>query len=302
MPKPRRNRINPENILNILLVLAVLLLVLNCRSDRETIVTNDTVTVQDASSNRAEVKTTPNAGKSMVTASGDKGKFIVEHSSVKSEKFKEFDDRIKSEKVLENASNQLNDALKLPFDIYLKTKECGDANALYNPNDRSITVCYELMEYFFKIFKESKKNEPEAYASMLDAVRFVFLHELGHAMIDAYKLPITGNEEDAADRASAYICLEEIDDGVKSVLAAAYAFKIQSKISKPKGREFSDEHLLEEQRFYNSLCMIYGSNTLKYANLVKEQHLPKERADRCEAEYGKTMQSWKELLQPWRRE
>jgi len=120
-------------------------------------------------------------------------------------------------------------------------------------------------------------------------------------MIDLYKLPITGNEEDAADRASAYICLEEIEGGVQSVLAAAEAFGIESKGKIPDGREMADEHLLQEQRFYNSLCMIYGSNTVKYENLVGGKYLPKERAVRCSSEYERTTQSWKELLKPWRK-
>lgn len=136
---------------------------------------------------------------------------------------------------------------------------------------------------------------------MFDAVRFVFLHELGHAMIDLYNLPITGNEEDAADRVSAYICLEEIEGGVASVLAAADAFGIESKTRKTDKRDMADEHLLSEQRFYNSLCMIYGSDAVKYENFVKQGYLPKERAARCPSEYERTMSSWKELLKPWRK-
>ena len=32
----------------------------------------------------------------------------------------------------------------------------------------------------------------------------------------------------------------------------------------------ADEHLLQEQRSYNSLCMTYGSNPSKYAFIVNE--------------------------------
>ena len=65
---------------------------------------------------------------------------------------------------------------------------------------------------------------------MFDAVKFVFLHEIGHALMDAYKLPVTGSEEDAADRCAAFINISELgDEGVRNVMAAAEAFSIESK-------------------------------------------------------------------------
>jgi hypothetical protein len=158
------------------------------------------------------------------------------------------------------------------------------------------------MEHFFKVFRSGGIPEDKAYKKMFDAVRFVFLHEIGHALIDTYKLPIMGNEEDAADRCSAYINLEELgDDGVRAVFAAADAFSIESKQGAPKDRNMADEHLLQEQRFYNSLCMIYGSNPSKYDYVVTDGYLPKERAVRCKAEYQKTVESWVNLLGPWRK-
>jgi hypothetical protein len=63
----------------------------------------------------------------------------------------------------------------------------------------------------------------------------------------------------------------------------------------------ADEHLLQEQRFYNSLCMIYGSNPSKYNNILTQGYLPKERAVRCESEYQRTSDSWRNLLAPWRK-
>ncbi len=288
------------NLFNFLIVLIVLIFVFGCfcRSDRDFETSNQTTPVPSQSnkseSNEAK-KTSGNQGKD------DKGDFVVQYATLQNQRFKEIDQQIKQEKVLEDAANQLNKNLKLPTNIYLKTKDCGEINALYDPNDSSITVCYELMEDFFKLFKSTGKSDQEAYDKMFDAIRFVFLHELGHAMIDVYNLPITGNEEDAADRASAYICLEEIEGGVRSVLAAAEAFAIESKGKVPDGRQMADEHLLQEQRFYNSLCMIYGSDTVKYQHLVGGKYLPKERAVRCPSEYERTTQSWKELLKPWRK-
>jgi hypothetical protein len=158
------------------------------------------------------------------------------------------------------------------------------------------------MEQFFHDFRSNGYDEDKAYNMMFDATRFVFLHEIGHALIDTYKLPITANEEDAADRCSSFINLEELgEDGVKAVLAAAEAFQIESRASSNHARNMADEHLLQEQRFYNSLCMLYGSNPNKYPMIVEKGFLPKERAVRCPNEYQRTVESWQSLLEPWRK-
>lgn len=233
----------------------------------------------------------------------DKGDFIVEHQQVKNSRYAEIDRQIKAEKLLEKAADKLSRSLILPHDIDLITKDCGEINAFYDAEKHSVTVCYELMEHFYKVFRSDGLDDQKAYDKMFDAVRFAFLHEIGHALIDTYNLPITGNEEDAADRCSSFINLTELgEDGVNAVLAASEAFHIESRNNSSGKRNFADEHLLQEQRFYNSLCMLYGSDNEKYAYIMNEQYLPKERAVRCPQEYRRTVDSWSNLLAPWRKD
>ena len=228
---------------------------------------------------------------------------MVKHLAVFNSHYNEIDRQIKDEKLLEKAADKLNSSLILPYDIDLVTKDCGEVNAFYDANNHSVTVCYELMEHFYNVFRSSGLEDQKAYDKMFDAVRFAFLHEIGHALIDTYNLPITGNEEDAADRCSSFINLSELgEDGVNAVLAAADAFAIESKNTSSSKRNLADEHLLQEQRFYNSLCMIYGSNTTKYSYILDEQYLPRERAVRCPQEYERAVDSWSNLLAPWRKE
>lgn len=289
-----------RNLTNLIFVVGLLFIITACvcRSDRD----------QDAAPQNP-ANTTANADKPSTKYSADtkdkkkdEGDFLIEYVAVTNPKYVAIDKQVKDEKLLEKAADRLNRSLILPHDIVLRAKDCGEVNAFYDAENPSVTVCYELMEHFFKVFRSGGATEDKAYAKMFDAVRFVFLHEIGHALIDTYKLPITGNEEDAADRCSAYINLEELGgDGVRAVFAAADAFAIESKQGAGRDRNMADEHLLQEQRFYNSLCMIYGSNTSKYENIVTEGYLPKERAVRCQTEYQRTVDSWVNLLEPWRK-
>lgn len=285
---------NLQNLLGVFFVLLVLTGCI-CRSDRDTKPFFDTS--GDRTVNPKDEK--DDSGDSEIKDDGD---FIVEHIKVKNPAYKNVDEKIKADKTLEKAALKLNKAFKLPQNITLRTKDCGETNAFYDPNDTSVTVCYELMEYFYKLFRGNGKSETEANQKMFEAVQFVFLHEIGHALIDVYELPITGNEEDAADRCSSYINLEELgDEGVNSVIAAADAFRLESRRKSPNKQNMADDHLLQEQRFYNSLCMIYGSDQSKYENLVTDGYLPKDRAEKCPGEYQKTVESWVRILKPWRK-
>jgi hypothetical protein len=293
-----------RNFTNLFVISAVWLIVSACvfSTGKETGKVNST-TPANASPAPAANTANPQTKFDKSNKKEDKGDFIVQHLEVKNPRFDELDQKIKNEKLLEKAADDLNRALSLPNDIYLRSMDCGEPNAEFDPKTQAITVCYELMEHFNQLYRSDGMKPEDADKKMFDAVNFAFLHEVGHALIYNYDLPVMGNEEDAADRCSAYINIEELgDNGVKNVLAAADAFHIESKQTSATKRDLSDEHLLQEQRFYNSLCMIYGSNSEKYEYFVTDGYLPKERAVRCPAEYQRSVDSWVNLLRPWRKD
>lgn len=291
-----------RNLFNLVAVFSILIVITACvcDSDRNADQGSTSDGSRTNSENTVDGKTVDKDGKS--STEKDRGDFIVEHVDVKNPKYQELDDSIREGKTLEKAAERLNRALSLPNDIYLRTKDCDQINAFYDPNDSSITVCYELMEHFFKAFKSNGDNDKLASQKMSETVQFVFLHEIGHALIDAYKLPVTANEEDAADRLSSYVNIEELgEDGANAVLSAAESFRIESRGKVPDARNLADEHLLQEQRFYNALCMLYGSNMRKYSDIVDKGFLPEARAVRCPSEYERTVESWVKILEPWRK-
>ncbi len=288
-----------QNLLNFCLVATVLLVILGCvcpsTKERNISISNDT------SANK--ISNLPETSKS----TGEKkyqdiGDFVVNYAKLNGSKYAEIDRRLREEKVLESAAKKLNSAISLPKDISLQTNECGEINAFYDPNNSTIIVCYELMEHFFELFQSSGKSESASYDLMFDATRFVFLHELGHALIDVHEIPIAGSEEDAADRLSTYICLEQLgDEGANSAIAAAQAFSIESKDQDESNLAFYDNHKLGQQRFYDIMCSLYGYSPNKYGDIVDEGLLPKDRAMSCGEEYKKLVNSWSKLLSPLRK-
>ena len=224
----------------------------------------------------------------------DRGDFKVEYSGSRNQKYSRFDRIFRENRSLEIVAEKLNRSLMLPRNIAIRVRSCDQINAFYDPSDHTISVCLELAEYFFELYKLDGDTDRRANMRTSKAVTFVLLHEVGHALIDNYDLPITGNEEDAADSCSSFICIRYFgEEGVESIIAAAEAFAIAPDLRK------QDQHVLNEARFINSLCMIYGSEPSRHAGLKNDILLSGARAARCPSEFERAAKSWENLMRRW---
>lgn len=198
-------------------------------------------------------------------------------------------------------AKDLNETFALPKDVTLTFAECGTVNAFYDSQKKQISICYELIADLYDTFKDIAKSEEDLDERVFGATIFIFYHEIGHAFVDVYSLPITGKEEDAVDQLSTFILADGTDEGEATALNGADSFLLQAQKDKQDVEDlpFYDEHSLNEQRFYNIICWVYGQNEQKYAGLVKEGLLPEERAARCNDEYRKLAQAWSTLLKPY---
>jgi hypothetical protein len=134
-----------------------------------------------------------------------------------------------------------------------------------------------------------------------DAIH-TLLHEVGHALIDIYSLPAVGREEDAVDQFATLTLLKSGEAGEIAAEIAAMQYLLSHKEAKKKGQPlaFWDEHSFDKQRYYDILCLIYGKDPEKRADMVPDK-LPAARAERCPAEYEKLDAAWDSLLAPHRK-
>lgn len=198
---------------------------------------------------------------------------------------------------LEETAAALNKSFSLPHDIYIGFDNCEEANAFYDAERKKITVCYELAEDLYEAFRRDYKTDEQVEDAVTNATTFVFFHELGHALVDAYDLPITGREEDAVDQLSVYLLADGSEEGERMVLDAAVSFSRQASDVLDESA-FADEHSLDQQRYYNIICLLYGQNEEKFASLVREGTLPESRAGRCSDEFARVEKAWDSLLAP----
>jgi hypothetical protein len=107
-------------------------------------------------------------------------------------------------------------------------------------------------------------------------------------MFDMLKIPIIGNEEDAADQFSTYLMLRMGSEEARRLITGAsyyYRRHLQNENVTLKLRAFSGEHSQPQERFYNQACMAYGANPTIFAELDGKGFLPQQRAKRCERDY-----------------
>jgi hypothetical protein len=195
--------------------------------------------------------------------------------------------------------------VRLPRTLLVKFEGCdGDPNASYE--DAVISVCYEYVDELWRTMPS--KTTADGVTPIDAVVGPLFdtcLHEFAHALFDMLRVPVLGREEDAADKVSAYIMLHLSKAEARRLVAGtAYGFKTDADADAdaakgpPTMKSFADVHGTPAQRFYNLLCIAYGSDEDLFGDLVAKGHLPKERAEDCEDEYEQIAYAFETLIAP----
>jgi Putative metallopeptidase len=133
---------------------------------------------------------------------------------------------------------------------------------------------------------------------------FVLLHEMAHVFITQMGLPVLGRTEDAAD---AYAALRLIRSGSnfshRVLIEAAEGWFLADRRDQKMGDKvaYYDEHGLNQQRAFQIVCLMVGSDDEKFKELAKQTNLPDERQDACSGDYSNAVYSWDLVLKPHRR-
>lgn len=248
---------------------------------------------------KERVKNNPTAG---TGRSG--GSFRLTYATIKDKDYQALRDLFQKTGLLEEAVKSLNETFLLPASVEVAVRECGVANAYYESDSRRISLCYELVASYAGMFfaeAETKEDWEWAGEAVAGATLFTLYHELGHALIDVWDLPITGREEDAVDQLATIILLEGGEDGETAALNGASSFW-EEESGKDEDPGFWNEHSVGEQRFYNIVCWSYGKNPQGLSHVIEDEWLPEARAAQCPEEYARMAKGWDALLSPHVRE
>lgn len=210
---------------------------------------------------------------------------------------------LREKRVLERVRSRI-DGLRLPRVLTITVAGCdGEVDASYETSNATVTICYEYLAYIQEL---GRSIPPAGVAEGLTPANYivgpfleVVLHELAHAIFDLKKVPILGREEDAADQVAAFTLLRLGKDEVRRVIASvAVMYASEGKDAPAELKDFANEHSLPAQRFYNLLCMAYGSDRQTFGDFVEKGYLPAERAELCEEEYRQVKFAFERLVAP----
>jgi len=243
-------------------------------------------------------KPTPTPAKPVGNSPLDKGDFKVGFSPRTKAKDPKKEMPKDEKETFQEIADALNSLLALPKDVYINMDTCGEPNAFYDSNTAEITFCYELLDLYEAEFRTVTKKQAEIDRMVEDTLMQTLFHELGHCLIDVLDLPATGREEDAVDQLATILILDGSAEGQMSAINAALEFSIASKGDNPRNMLFWDEHSFNKTRFYDMMCLVYGSNPAKNGGMIGPKGLPVERAQRCQTEFKRAERAWLRLLEP----
>jgi Putative metallopeptidase len=154
-------------------------------------------------------------------------------------------------------------------------------------------------------FKNIPPERREEIAEFVSGnMLFVLLHELAHTAVTELDLPVLGRREDAADSFAALTLIHIKSAFSDRVLTeAAKGWFMADRRDRKDGEPIAyyDEHGLNQQRAYQIVCYMVGSDEDKFKALATEVKLPEERQDTCAGDYSNAAYSWEMLLKPHRR-
>lgn len=135
------------------------------------------------------------------------------------------------------AARRVVDEMSVPgVDVQIEWQICGQPNAFYYAPTHTIVLCFEDL----------------TDEGLIATVPFLTAHEMGHAVIDQLSLPVTGNDEEAADELASVVL--SYDGHYDDVMNGALWLKSDTSEHRP-----FEAHPPSSWRAENVMCIAVGA-------------------------------------------
>ncbi len=148
----------------------------------------------------------------------------------------------------------------------------------------------------------SAQKRQERVEFVVGNLLYVLAHELGHAVISELDLPVLGREEDTAD---VYAILKALmvvgsEFSHRILVGASKTWFLSARRDRREGETptYYQRHGLDEQRAYHIVCLMVGSDPVRFKGLADEHELPEDRRRSCGWDYDTAVRSWERVMAP----
>jgi Putative metallopeptidase len=223
--------------------------------------------------------------------------------------------QIKDSGVFDRLADRATKTLALPHDLEVKVSDDVpfddpstdvEGKTIFWPAGWLNTTRMLLAEFVPDVIRD--KGVPKAIGAQnftpdtlnIWANQFILGHEFGHALIHQLTLPMTGMEEDSADGFATFFTIIDKETGPNAALGAAVLFDaFAAKKPNVTMEDFSSDHPVVQQRIFNFLSAVVGSDPQKLENsLVTDGYVPKTRAPLSRKEWTQLNYGWWKALEP----
>ncbi|MEM7317303.1 MAG: DUF4344 domain-containing metallopeptidase, partial [Planctomycetota bacterium] len=134
-----------------------------------------------------------------------------------------------------------------------------------------------------------------------DVLTHVVLHEMGHALIREFDLPVLGNEETVADAFATHFVIKHLPHRAVDVISARVNSLLIEAAEVPKNEwTVRGEHNSDARRAYQITALAVAGDRDKFASLAKRIGMDDDDMDAA-ADYGNEIhRSWRRILKPLR--
>ncbi|TMR93705.1 DUF4344 domain-containing metallopeptidase [Nonomuraea basaltis] len=175
-------------------------------------------------------------------------------------------------------SDALKTGIKLPRPVKVVARDCDEASATWDGDERRITICYSLVDKVRRTLtgiSQTEEADKRTTAARVDAALTVlFHHQLGHA------LGAMNGRPDSEGQADQLAALTLAADAPKRVVRAAEARHLLA-------GHAGIGHLSGLEASATFACLLYGADPAKHAGIAKGGWVPAERAPFCAGEYNR---------------
>ena len=144
---------------------------------------------------------------------------------------------------------------------------------------------------------QEKDESIEVSTFAKDVTLHVVLHELGHALVREFDIPILGNEETMADAFATYYLTSYMPDRAVDVLTArTRSLVIEAK--EATGPGWSGEHDHDGRRAYQIAALAVAADPQRYAPVAEVVGMSEEDLKKARDYGAEIHRSWRRVLAP----
>lgn len=200
------------------------------------------------------------------------------------------------EGVTQTLSKLLNDEFRLRSDISVQLG--GSDGPSFDPASNEIRMPYTFVFDVARRFNHDSysRTGADVYDVARDGYLYALLHEVCHGLFRMYDLRTSGNVEKAVDAMTTLLLLKYYQRGGDIVMNAAELFVDEGR-SPQNG--FWSQHQFDQQSYDQAVCLVYGSDPGRYADLLSRSAFLQVRSRECIREYGRQVDVWFQVLGPF---